>query len=321
MFCSRPFTQFYIDERGDVWQCCPGWITQKAGNILQSDPMDIWYGQAAREVRESIIDQSFRYCSACPFLPDKFMKWHLESGSPYPCSTDEVETVVLSHDPVCNLRCPSCRNEFRGSSRMVEAITDIVLESGLLSQARSLSSSDVGDPVASSSIWSLLCNLPVVKPGFSIFLHTNGLLLTACKWDELGSAKEKVRNVTVSIDAASEYTYGLNRGGDWFRLLENLEWMSQAGTFDLDFNFVVQENNFREMVDLVRLADHFGVRFVRFSYLTNKGTYSEGDYLRRAIHLPNHPNYLEFLRIVANPLLGDCDRILFSGLDLPGRRG
>jgi len=309
MFCSRPFTQFYVDVEGDAYQCCPGWLTRKMGNILTEDPLAIWHSAAAEEIRASILDQSFRYCEHCPFLPNQFLAGHLEAGEPRQMSCEPIESLVLSYDPVCNLSCPSCRQSIKGSGPKAALVHQAVVKSGLLGKVRNISTSDVGDPIASLQIWNALTSLDEASAEPTISLHTNGLLFTPEKWGELGANQKRVTAIIVSIDAACESTYKLNRGGQWELLMANLEWMSKVKSFVLDFNFVYQTNNFREMPDFVRLADRFGVRFVRFSYLVNKGTYSHEDYTTRAIHKSEHVLHDEFLEILRHPLLTDSKRV------------
>jgi hypothetical protein len=311
MFCPRPWTQFYIDEQADAWQCCPGWVTRSMGNVLDASPLEIWRSEAAEAVRASILDGSFRHCEHCPFLPDQFMPAHLEPGPARVIPLDRIESVVLSYDPACNLQCPSCRLAPRLNARAGD-IHQAMLRSELLGMARNISLSDVGDPLASLLHWRMLCDLPALAPHLSVSLHTNGLLLTPEKWDKLGKARDQLASITISIDAATEETYAKNRGGDWRRLLANMAWLSRIRSLALDLNFVYQENNFREMPAFVALADSFRAKRVRFSYLANKGTYSADDYRVRAMHLPGHPSHAEFLEVLAHPLLSDRSRILVT---------
>jgi hypothetical protein len=60
MYCPRPFEQFYVVENGDVHLCCPEWIAMPAGNLLATPPLEIWNGKVARNIRASVVDQSFR---------------------------------------------------------------------------------------------------------------------------------------------------------------------------------------------------------------------------------------------------------------------
>src|SRR4051812_18978280 len=80
-FCRRPFEHVEImhghgpdqsEGFGDVYLCCAGWLPKSIGNYLQQDLAHIWNSAAAREIRTSILDGSFRYCNAqaCPVIQD-----------------------------------------------------------------------------------------------------------------------------------------------------------------------------------------------------------------------------------------------------------
>lgn len=307
MFCSRPFTQFYVDEHGDAWQCCPGWVRKKMGSILGSSVEEVWRGEAAEEVRRSVVDGSFRHCGGCPFLPDQFLRDHLEPGTAREIDLGRIGSVVLSYDPACNLRCPSCRLAPRLNDDLGR-IHAAVLSSGVLCLARNVSLSDVGEPLASQPLLELLRDLPGAALDLTVSLHTNGLLLTPEAWAGLGRSRSKIISVTVSVDATTPETYAANRGGDFDLLLRNLAWMS-GQSFVLDLNFVYQANNFREMPDFVRFADRFRVRYVRFTYLSNKGTYSADDFRERNVRRADHPLHGELLSVLAHPLLADRVRV------------
>ena len=66
-------------------------------------------------------------------------------------------------------------------------------------------------------------------------------------------------------------------------------------------SMVVQENNFREMPDFIRLGKRFGFG-VYFSKLVDWRTYPEEEFSRRAVHLPNHPRYSEFVNLLRDEI-------------------
>jgi MoaA/NifB/PqqE/SkfB family radical SAM enzyme len=275
--------------------------------------MSIWKGRAASELRESILDQSFRFCVRCPLLPGP--KECLTDSPPISLQPDTIMVLTLNHDPTCNLKCPSCRSKPRILEPSGSAVHESLLTSGLLKHVKRLCASGDGDPVASPLIWHLLCHLPLGEcdPELTINLQTNGLLLTREKWNELGDTREKITEISISIDAACEHTYGLNRGGDWFRLLENLEWM-RSQKFKVQMNFVIQDNNFKEMADFVELANGYGANRIYFSTLNNWDTWSQAEYLMKAVHLPAHPQHREFLEMLDDPMLQVSDRITIIGM-------
>jgi MoaA/NifB/PqqE/SkfB family radical SAM enzyme len=278
--------------------------------------MNIWNGRAASELRESILNQSFRFCVRCPLLPGPGEC--LTDNPPINCPLDTIKVLTLNHDPTCNLKCPSCRSNPRTLDSNGLAVHDALLASDLLKHVKGLCTSGDGDPAASSLIWHLLCHLPLEKcdPELTITLQTNGLLLTQEKWKELGGTRERITDISISIDAACEHTYKINRGGDWHLLLSNLTWMSSR-RLNLQMNFVIQANNFREMTDFVKLANGYGANKIYFSVLNDWNTWTLSEYLTRAVHLPTHPQYREFLNVLDNPILQKRDRITIIGMPKP----
>ena len=316
MYCLRPFTHFYLTENGDVHLCCKKWINRNAGNILTAPPMDIWNGLRAKTIRDSIIDRSFRFCTNCPLLPGP--RGPIKEGNLPPVQLDQIETLILAYDPTCNLKCPSCRTRTKWADRTTTSIHDKIISSGILGHVKELCMSGSGDPIASPLLWSLLCELPRLgcRPDLSISLQTNGLLLTPERWEKMGVIREKVKLLSVSIDASNEKTYKINRNGDWDLLMSNLDWITER----LDpppallFNFVVQANNFTEMPGFVELANRYKTLGIYFSALVNWGTYSAPDYRSRAVHLPSHPLHPQLLEILENPILHDEPRITLAGM-------
>ena len=66
------------------------------------------------------------------------------------------------------------------------------------------------------------------KSGLRIHLHTNALLWTPKMWRQVpDEVKRAINSAEISIDAARPETYSVNRrGGDFDRLLENLEFIA-----------------------------------------------------------------------------------------------
>ena len=126
-----------------------------------------------------------------------------------------------------------------------------------------------------------------------------------------------MRVVTVSVDAAREPTYRLNRGGDWGQLRENLLFLSALPGVRLQLNFVVQDNNFGEMVEFVEVASGYSASQVFFAGLRNwdavlpssarnlHPVFTDLEYQERAVHLPSHPRHGKLLEVLRDPVFRD----------------
>ena len=304
MFCARPFTEMYIDEKGDCHLCCPFWMDETAGNVLTTPLMDIWMGPKAEELRDSILDQSFKHCANCgnrSLIKDK--------SSPYDLSF--IDILTLSYDQTCNLVCPSCRVSAKGASPLAHKIHRVVIASGILKHVKRLRAFGGGDALASSLFRDLLKQLPSLEchPEMTLSLQTNGLMLTPERYEEVLEAGRPIEEVLVSVDAANTDTYKLVRGGDWDLLMANIA--NLRGRCHTQMNFVVQDLNYKEISGFVELAHVLGVNGVYFSVLENWGTYETSDFLKRSVHRPEHPHHADLLR-----LLNESNLWRYSDLDV-----
>jgi hypothetical protein len=68
---------------------------------------------------------------------------------------------------------------------------------------------------------------------------------------------------------------------------------------------VVQENNFFEMPDFIKLGKRLNVDTVFFTQLVNWGTFSDEEFRLRAIHLPAHPRHSEFASLLNDKIFNE----------------
>jgi MoaA/NifB/PqqE/SkfB family radical SAM enzyme len=197
---------------------------------------------------------------------------------------------------------------------MAQRIHDAVVSSGVLKHTMILEVSGGGDPIASPLFWSLLTDKLEHHPGMKVDLKTNGLLVTPERLAAIRAAGRIINCINISVDAACEATYAINRGGDWWRLMSNMEAIRDYPCWR-QWNFVVQANNFREMADFVRLSSVYKVGTLFFSALDNWGSYTDEDYRSRAVHLPGHPEHQEFLDRLSDSVFWD-ERIIMAKIPL-----
>jgi pyruvate-formate lyase-activating enzyme len=329
-FCSHPFDNLETTPGGQAYFCCPAWLPVPIGNLEEQSAEELWNSPAAQDIRRSILDGSYRYCSRmhCPKI----------TGCQLPRSDDltnqEHRTFVagrrtllmrgpkrlaLNHDRSCNLSCPSCRTRMIVARKLeqerLNAMADRVLMP-LVERARKVHVTGSGDPFGSAHFRYLLRQIGARRPAdLRLELQTNGLLL-AQSWDELG-LDGLVDSLSVSIDAARPETYAVvRRGGDFERLLDNLSFVAglraagRVGRVRLDF--VVQTLNFREMPDAADLVRRFGFDGLKFQMIRSWGTYTPDEFARHNIGSPDHPRFSEFLEVLRDPRLG-ADSVEFWG--------
>jgi radical SAM protein with 4Fe4S-binding SPASM domain len=303
MYCSVPFNRLHVDVNGNATLCYgQTWTSRNVGNVLKTDPMTIWNSKEAHEFRKSILDQSFRYCTdcRCPEMVEL-------REPPRDIDLSVIDCLALAYDYTCNLSCPSCRTTNKKASPLAPAIHEKLMESGVLGHVKTISVMGSEEPLASPLFWDLIDRLRILEchPDPSLTLITNGVLLTPKRLDRILSAGRKINTVEISVDAATEETYLINRrGGNWNTLMANIEHLTSFG-IPLRLNFVVQANNFREMPQFVDLARKFRADYVRFDAVNNWGAYAQHEYLQRAVHFPTHPLHRELKDVLRNPILMD----------------
>jgi len=327
MFCEKPFEQFEIDENGNVDVCCfiltP--LSKQVlflGNLIQNTPADVWNSRIAQEVRKSILDNSFKFCSKelCGFLKYKHLPafeevtnpFHKEIISKQLIVLDKgPQTLVFKYDATCNLRCPSCRTNFisfKGKEfKKAQLIQSKILRWDFKDIKRVLFSSS-GDPFASKLCREVLQSLDIRKyPQLRITILTNGILLTPAMWNSLHKIHQGIDAISVSIDAATEETYNIVRiGGDFSKLLKNLFFIGNLRKNDdisfFEINFVVQKANYQEMKAFIGLGTNFNCDRVHFTPIQNIGAHTKEEYSEVAVHDKFHPEYKSLLKILEDPV-------------------
>jgi glycosyltransferase involved in cell wall biosynthesis/MoaA/NifB/PqqE/SkfB family radical SAM enzyme len=356
-FCGEPWTHFMVQSDGGVYLCCSGWLVPPIGNAYSSSAQEIWNSPVAQALRASILDGSFRYCgrvncaqiasrnlprreaamkNGSPSLPCIFLGPYPpgEAASPpSPQASDSTTAfplvcregprdINLAHDSTCNLACPQCRRDFcygtRAKRDMLDNLLQRFLSSGLLKNARSLRINDGGDVFASKHCRNFLKELkPELYPNLTLVLITNGQLCNRKAFEDL-HLWGRLSSLDVSVDAATEETYRvLRRGGDFKRLLANLEFLDsirihEGEKFALLLRFVVSALNFRELPAFIDLARRFHAH-VDFNFLRNHGTFPSVEFKQLNIANPSHPHYAEFLSVLEAEQLAD-PRIIWGNL-------
>lgn len=266
-FCPRPFEVIVSgqgvgwDERtgtaaqvmGSTYACdCAAWVPFVTGNMLEGESADaVWNSTGMQEVRRSILDGDFTYCSRtlCPSISNATLPRRDDVTAPRlrriidnreTSLPDGPRLVALGHDSSCNLACPSCRNELvmanKEESDRLQRGRDRVILPMLRDRRVGVHLTAWGDPFASRHYRSILEALRAPEyDGVRLFLLTNGLGLTPQTWAAMPHLAGKIVELRVSVDAATKATYeDVRRPGRWETLRENLDTIGalhRAGTF------------------------------------------------------------------------------------------
>jgi len=95
----------------------------------------------------------------------------------------------------------------------------------------------------------------------------------------------KLKEINISIDAATADTYQKIRGGDFFKLIANVEALVQArraarrNDFRILLNMTLMRANIEELPGFVRLAKHVGADGIAFWQLNDGDNYERPDWV------------------------------------------
>ena len=258
---------------------------------------EIWTGKDWKEFRKSVTDGSFRYCqkNQCPnivsgWLPkkkditDENLLKLINGDADIVMPLDELH---LSYDGHCNLKCPSCRLEYRTNDQAQNAKFDRLYEKNikdLVKGAKHLCLSGCGEALISPHSRNILRSLsPEEYPELEVELRTNMTVLNRKTWNELGEGRKCIKHIAASIDSCTKANFEQIRfPAKWDIVLENLKFVQELrrnGEIEMfEFHVVVQKDNVSELVDIVKLAMSLDADCVTFSRLINWRDIPEEEY-------------------------------------------
>ena len=337
-FCHRLYSWFEVDRFGNCYLCCPGWLPNKIGNILEQAFDDIWNSAEAQECRKQIHTGNWNKCSStyCCYIPagqlpnivDHPELEYLQTKSLI--ATSMPTHINFTNDQSCNLQCPSCRThkilhiagaEYDRSKRVNDTLVDLFLRVPT-DRHFSISVTGSGDPFVSKIFREMLQNINGYDfPNLTIAMQTNGTMFTPKIWDSLHKIHNNLGVCRISFDAGNKHTYeNVTRlNGNWDQLLENCAHLdsihNQHPNFEIDYDFVVQRENYQEMKQFVELIlSRFPhCRGIAFSLLADWGTWSGPEYQDKAVWQETHPEYEKLLECLADDIF-DHPKIYLSGL-------
>jgi sulfatase maturation enzyme AslB (radical SAM superfamily) len=246
--CLQPFRhiEMFHDHAS---LCCGTWLHKHVWYPTEDGvnfDYNVWNSEAAQEIRKSVSDGSYRYCSRdlCPHLNTLIstgkstgmfarvdtpsvneFKWEGEQQYNFPFTDLEGITIEgeyevkatpgsinFTFDRSCNLKCPSCRlDTIMAKPDEVARIDKLInfINEKYAHDCRKITITGSGDPFASKSFRRFLFNF---NPNQwtklkKVYLVTNGILFTKKIWDKMKNVQPYITEVEISIDAGTKDTY------------------------------------------------------------------------------------------------------------------
>ncbi len=308
--CSYLESNIFLAISGDVRGCCS--TTVPFGNILFDGTLDqICRSTYARIIKLSSLNHSYCLCD--------FNKWCLCYSSEkvkeranlpvLKTHSDGINCINAEIDSSCNLCCKSCRNKkyvMDDVSRLkADIVVDKLLSSGYLDQTKNLILSGRGE-VFYSPYYRRLLETDLKRK--NIHILSNGILFNETNWNWLKNKYETI-DVQISVDAATKETYQNLRGGNFDVLLKNLHMLAvlhrQGHIRNFKLNFLVQRDNFREMVEFVKLGRSLNADCIEFQRMCNFGNLSKKKLLERCLIINDEYLDLELWQVLQDPIFKD----------------
>ena len=285
LVCNTMLNHLEIFYRGNTRCCCTTFVKQNLDNIFEKSIDDLWRSNIHKVLCLSTENKTFSFCDKkmCPLFVEVYRKPVDNNQSLYNKMSDYPKVLPIGHDSSCNLCCETCRKnvyfakdqERKEISRATERILKDYME-----KCNFLILAGDGEVFASPDYKMIYTNKKC-NPKY-IRLLTNGTLFNEDNWILFKQGKKSQIMLTVSIDAATKETYSKIRKGNFDQLKENMIFASKLRKLQelryFRINFVVQRENYKEMIPFVQWGEELGVDEIFFTKILNWGTYSTQEF-------------------------------------------
>ncbi len=300
-YCSKPFEELEIDVDGNCYCCCRWWNNAYCfGNIFEQTIEEIWNGDNAQKLRQSILDESYKYCNTniCLKSFNKNINYNIVTNYP--------SQISLCYDYTCTAKCVFCNDEIKKmsaeeSNKWKEVERTKLLP--LLKNAKFIRLNMTGELFVSEHSKSFVKNIAEKYPNIKFEIVSNGIYASKENIQELG-IEDKIESIKFSLPSMNKRTYKkLVRNGNLSKVLENLQYISflkKSGKInDFRLNFVVCSLNYKEILDYLNKAKKLDA--VVDIMMLNKNDEST-EFLKKFdlynVLSPKHPDYNSFIKII-----------------------
>jgi sulfatase maturation enzyme AslB (radical SAM superfamily) len=152
-----------------------------------------------------------------------------------------------------------------------------------------------GELFASNMLMTFVSSISAQDfPNVFLNIQTNGLLCQK-NWHRLGALGDRVKKITVTIDAAEAETYErLRRGGQWDQIQAAMTWLSekkQSNGMKLHTRIVVQKDNCTQLKDFYDMSQRFQADTVEYARIHDWGVMSSDQFRQIDVLDPAHLDY------------------------------
>ena len=280
--CPGAFKELYL-QQGWATTCCPIWYNEydRVPNYSQS-PRDLWMSAVLENFRRHVAVNDFSLCGTCPFA-----KTHTPSGiAGY---EDGPETMYVGDSFTCNLHCWSCRDKLILSEPNGDEADQFLrnLIEGYRRNLKKIGFLHTGEVFASKRHINLLNTFD--WQDIKLELITNATLVEN-HFKSLSHIHDKIKRVTISLDASDEATYSKVRLGGNFQAAVRGTNIIFNSVPDIDFHYVVSSENVHDVAKFCEWVQQFNPSLIKLVRVAH--TYPRSDWASRDPWLQGHPKRL-----------------------------
>jgi MoaA/NifB/PqqE/SkfB family radical SAM enzyme len=260
-YCSSPWDTVHINFSGQVSSCfCSGFHRKKPiGSIVYSSLAKLIESDSQQEFRNSIIDQTFKYCREDKCVDFYRMK-DVDDFSFVPNQPTLPTTIQLQIDLTCNLKCAICRTKNMYSPDAqplaVSVLNRLVEEYQTFEHKVNIHCDGSGEVFASQAYLDFF-NRNDLPKCFHFNIQSNGNLITKNS-DLITRLSPQIEIVEISLDAATDETYKQLRGGNLSIVLKGIELLKNLG-ITVWTQYIIQSGNYKEIPAYIKLCKELGV--------------------------------------------------------------
>lgn len=310
--CKRPFSEIEINDKGEVFVCCPDWTNKysigclfnKDGSAIKSFD-EVWYSDKAIQLRKSLLNGSYKYCNVdmCFKKCDSYDNENIQ----YVERPDYPMMVRFAYDRQCNINCMICRDNPISDGKNQNEKFDAIFENILIpimKNAKLVSLTTAGEVTASAHSQKLIKETIKKYPDVKFHISTNGLLFNEQFCEKLGLL-DRLLGVVVSLHGMTKNTYEkIMRGSNFETVMKNLKWLielkKENKLQDLLLVFCISSLNYKEIPMIVKFAvdNDINLQMWEFRIFNDKIEMSK-NYKKYAVWQKSHPEYNKFVKVIS----------------------
>lgn len=179
-------------------------------------------------------------------------------------------TIMLELTNHCNLHCITCPREYSFGQEMAMGHMDFEKLKSIVDQVYpyidSIGLTGLGEPMFYKHLPQALAYIKSKNKGIITSISTNASLpKTASIVNEI---KGTIDTIQISIDGVGEGYNQIRKNANFDNFIHNVEQIisiTKQSDTDVMFNVVIMKENYKQMMDILHLADKMGVNFVNFT--------------------------------------------------------